>query len=311
MPYDKLVDSAFLDNGLKQIADSIRAKTGTEDELVFPTGMSEAIDGISGGDTESYGITNFKYFCEGANRIDELEFIDTSKGTTFYHMFSNCNAITSIPHKFDTSNGTIFDRMFYMCSKLESIPELNTSKGTSFVYMFGNCTALKSIPELNTCNGVNFEDMFKSCSTLTSIPELNTSNGTNLQRMFNYCSKLTSIPKLDVNKGNNFNNIFTNCYALTDLYLYNIRRAITIGSGTTYGHLLTVDSLVHTIKELCTVTASTTLTMGAANLEKIANLYCRVLDDTTEKIEMVLCESTDEGAMSLAEYASLKNWTFA
>lgn len=49
MPYDKLVDSTFLDDGLTQIANSIRAKTGGKDELAFPTGMSEAIDSIGGG----------------------------------------------------------------------------------------------------------------------------------------------------------------------------------------------------------------------------------------------------------------------
>ena len=56
------------------------------------------------------------------------------------------------------------------------------------------------------------------------------------------------------------------------------------------------------------MTSSQPLTIGSANLEKIAGLYCRITDDTHEKKPMELCESTDEGAMTLHNYASEKNW---
>ena len=51
MAYDKVVDSSVLDAGLKQIADAIREKGGTSDNLAFPTAMAEAIAAIqaSGG----------------------------------------------------------------------------------------------------------------------------------------------------------------------------------------------------------------------------------------------------------------------
>ena len=48
--------------------------------------------------------------------------------------------------------------------------------------------------------------------------------------------------------------------------------------------------------------------MGGTNLAKIADLYCKVTDDANEKKPMELCESTDEGAMTLTAYAALKNW---
>ena len=102
------------------------------------------------------------------------------------------------------------------------------------------------------------------------------------------------------------------CSALESIRLYNIRADIQIGSNKNgYGTLLDVDSLVHTIKELCKVDAAKTLTMSTASRDKIANLYCRVIDDSTEKIEMELCNSTDSGAMTLSAYAGLKNWTIA
>ena len=253
---------------------------------------------------------DFNYMFAGCSALTAIPELDISNGTSFNGMFNNCSALTAIP-ELDTSNGTTFNAMFNNCKTLTSIPELDTSNGTNFGYMFSDCSALTAIPELDTSNGTNFIGMFSGCSALTAIPELDTSNGTNFDYMFRNCSNLTKIPKLDVNKVTSFNTTFDGCAALTDLYLYNIRKAITIGSGTSYGHLLTVESLVHTIKELCKVTSSTTLSMGSANLAKIEGLYCRILDDTTEKIEMELCESTDEGAMTLAEYASEKNWTFA
>ncbi len=49
MAYDKVVDSAVLDAGLKQIADAIREKGGTSDTLAFPTAMAEAIAAIQAG----------------------------------------------------------------------------------------------------------------------------------------------------------------------------------------------------------------------------------------------------------------------
>lgn len=49
MAYDKVIDSAFLDDGLTAIADKIREKGGTTDALVFPNDFVTAIDEIEGG----------------------------------------------------------------------------------------------------------------------------------------------------------------------------------------------------------------------------------------------------------------------
>ena len=54
MAYDKVVDSAVLDAGLKQIADAIREKGGTTDNLAFPAAMAEAIAAIEAGGDISF-----------------------------------------------------------------------------------------------------------------------------------------------------------------------------------------------------------------------------------------------------------------
>lgn len=46
MAFDKIVDSAFLEAGLKKVGDSIRAKAGTSELLEFPDAMSAAVDAI-------------------------------------------------------------------------------------------------------------------------------------------------------------------------------------------------------------------------------------------------------------------------
>ena len=55
MAYDKVVDSAVLNAGLKQIADAIREKAGTSDSLAFPTAMAEAIAAIAAGGSDIAG----------------------------------------------------------------------------------------------------------------------------------------------------------------------------------------------------------------------------------------------------------------
>ena len=56
MALDKVVDSAVLDAGLKQIADAIRGKGGTSDSLAFPSAMAEAIAAIQAGGGGGEGV---------------------------------------------------------------------------------------------------------------------------------------------------------------------------------------------------------------------------------------------------------------
>lgn len=281
------------------------------------------------------GATNFNSACKGlTNKYTHVPYLDTRNGTLFISMFENCSYVKTMDG-IDTRNGKNFSKMFCNCGSLKYAPQLDTHNGTNFTSMFEKCYALLTAPELDVTNGTTFDKMFYTCSSLTEVPALNVVNGTIFSSMFFGCKKLVSVGRLTTSNGSSFSSMFDGCAALstvsgidmngaqstssmfaacaalTNLTVYNIRASLQIGSGTSWGHLLTVDSLVHTIKELCTVTTQQTLTMGSANLAKIADLYCKVNDDTTEKIDMELCDSTDEGAMTLAEYAMLKNWVFA
>lgn len=65
MAYDKVVDSTFLDGGLTLIADAIREKNGSEDELLFPDDFVTAIAAIEGGGGSEDAEQRIYYYNNG------------------------------------------------------------------------------------------------------------------------------------------------------------------------------------------------------------------------------------------------------
>ena len=310
------------------------------------------VQGSSGGGTDmlqqrvdTNNSCQYLFFGYSGDNVDYITNLDTSKVTSMSDMFSNCTELTTIP-QLDTSNILIMSNMFKSCTNLTTIPQLDTGKVCNMSGMFNSCTNLTTIPQLDTSKVTSMFSMFNSCTNLTTIPQLDTSSVTGMSSMFNGCTNLTTIPQLDTSKvtsmSSMFNgctnlttitqldtssiisisSMFNGCTNLTNLTLKNIKRSITIGSGTTYGHLLTVDSLINTIKELWARTSgSYKLTMGSTNTAKLADVYVRLIDVTDEmiaqdpniesKMPCEVCESTDEGAMLITTYANNKGWTIA
>ena len=176
---------------------------------------------------------------------------------------------------------------------------------------------LKAFLDVRQC-----DQLFKDCRSLTTIPQLDTSNVTNMNKMFYDCRSLTTISQLDmsnVTANNNTSNMFYNCVQMTNLSIKNIKTNLQVGSGTSYGYLLTVDSLLGLCKELITASSSKTLTIGSANLNKLANVYVKRITITDEmreedplidqKIPFEVCDSTDEGAVLITNYTKSKKWT--
>ena len=66
MAFDKVVDSAALDAGMKSVADAIRAKTGTTDLLAWPDGFKAAVEGIQtgggGGSTSDVAMKDVNFY---------------------------------------------------------------------------------------------------------------------------------------------------------------------------------------------------------------------------------------------------------
>lgn len=288
--------------------------------------------------------------------------LDTSKSKKMSYMFSNCKNATIIDvSNFNTSNVTTMEKMFQQCNNVLTLDVTNfdTSQVISMSAMFYDCKRLISldVSNFNTSNVKSMGDMFMYCYVLTSVDVSNfdTSQVTDMNHMFYYCGKLkklnlnkwdtskvkymndmfdgdeeleTILGTLDMISVTNASSIIRGCDKLKDITLKNIKISLQIGSGngtssSHYGYLLTLDTLLNTIKELHTNTSTSTLTLtiGTANQEKLANVYVKLIDITDEmraedpyidnKAPFVQCESTDEGAMTLTEYAILKNWAIA
>jgi surface protein len=186
------------------------------------------------------------------------------------------------------------------CNKLEEldISNFNISKIASMTYVFSNCTELKSL----------------------NLSGLDTHHITSINNICSSCYKLkTILGKIDLYSVTSLQAPFSSCTALEDITLTNIRASLNLGSCSA----LTNDTLINTFKELWDLTGGTskTLTLSTKSKENIANIYVKLITPTQEQIDAdpyinnkkpcVVCESTDDGAMTLTEYATSKNWAIA
>lgn len=109
-----------------------------------------------------------------------------------------------------------------------------------------------------------------------------------------------------------YNNWFTNCNKLEYLEMTNIRWDLQVGSGNAWGHLLKKECLIKLCQECISSDSLKTLTVGSENLNKLVDVYVRLLeDDGSGKVPCEICESADENAMLISEYMVSKNWQLA
>lgn len=317
-----------LTNKLTAIANAIREKTGSTDEMSLDRMVTE-ISGITSGSSDSvmkgyltlrsgdgYQFYKFKGTYESLNEI--LKYSDTSSVKEMTSMFDSCTNLTTIP-QIDTSSATSMYSMFSGCSNLTTIPQIDTSSVKDMHTMFRYCSVLTTIPQIDTSSVTNMQGMFYGCEyRLNTIPQIDTSSAITMKDMFYNCKNLTTIPQIDTRSVTSMSGMFYSCNSLTNCYLRNIKTDLYLSNGTAYGHLLTLESLLYIIKELRNTGSAKTLTIGSANIEKINNTYVKTIaitdemrsedDLIDEKLPFEVCESTDEGAMSIYDYCSEKNW---
>lgn len=264
--------------------------------------------------------------------------LDTSEITRMSNMFEDCKNATVIDiSSYNIENVKSMNNMFKGCTKLKNIIGLSELKGykvETIQYLLENCYELESIDlsNLKPDNLVNMGRAFRECekAKVINIEGIDTSNVANFSFLFDYCFELaTVLGEIDLLNATNVNSILNNCRAIKDIMFKNIKISLQIGQGSNSsapGRLLTNKSLINTVQELWDNTndvlgGSRTLTLHKTSKENISNIYVKLVDITEEMIAndpyivnkkpCVVCDASDEGAMTLTEYAISKNWAIA
>lgn len=256
--------------------------------------------------------------------IDSNETIDylfkgfnTKEGYLYKNL--NLNDIHSMQYAF-FGNGDDDSVFPYLTIPYEKIFNANNA--------FNSCSALIGEVTMDLLVLSDAQRMFEYASNLESITFPNgTPKLTFANNMFGNCTSLTTIKGLDLGNLNSAAPIFasgvtnaTYSYRLpllANLDIKNIKYGFRIVEYDIDRSELTVESLVGLCKECIKQSTQQTLSIGNINLTKLADVYVKFTDSTIteiaegEKGEVEVCESTDEGAMTIQEYMALKSWRYA
>ena len=111
MAFDKVVDSAVLDAGMKSVADAIRAKAGTTDLLEWPDGFKAAVEGIqTGGGGGSTSDTVMK----------DVNFYDYDGTLVASYTLAEAQALTALPDG-PTHDGLTFQGWNWSLEKIHAL----------------------------------------------------------------------------------------------------------------------------------------------------------------------------------------------
>ena len=233
------------------------------------------------------------------------------------------NLMEYVKFDFDTSQVTDFSNLLKSCYKIKESLDINTDNATTMASMYEGCSSLRRYNTHNCKNVTNFSRMFSECYSVAEIDMGDTSKGENFNSTFNSCSALETLKNINLINATNVTSIFNSCVNLRNLYISNIRLSLILTSNLSWDEYLSLESLLRVIKELWDLTDGTsqTLTIKNNNRNKLADIYVKLIDVTDEmraedpyidnKKPFVVCESTEEGAMSVTEYVTSKNWQLA
>lgn len=246
---------------------------------------------------------------------DHISFDATSNVTNMKEMFNGCSQLVSIP-LFDTSNVTNFYSVFYKCSKLTEMPSFNLRNAIDLGWAFGYCSSLIEIPEFDVSSAVDLSRAFAYCSSLKRVVLSNLERATDIVRLFYWCTSLETVVLSGISSFlYSTTDMFEGCENLTNLTIDTINSNLKVGSGESWGTKLTLDSLINICQACVHQSDTNKLTVSDPSWEKLSSVYVRFIDPSIteipvgEKGEVEVCNSTDDRAMTISDYMTLKNWS--
>ena len=165
---------------------------------------------------------------ENVQKIEGLEYINTSDITSYNYMFWNMLSLDSLDlSSFHVENATSMEGMFSRCLSLKyvNLSSFNQSgKVTNFDYMFYNCSSLESLDVrmLDTHSATTMECMFSFCTSLKTLDlsYFNTEGVNSMQEMFAGCSALEtlSLDRFSASSLDKTDEMFADCTKLKTIW---------------------------------------------------------------------------------------------
>lgn len=126
MAYDLVVDSSYLNNGLKAIADGIRQGSGVSGELTFPDGMAEAAAQKSSGMPEIFEqLVGLSSGFNGVTSLPDtltldLSFIKSGK-CVLHQTFRGCTSLKDVTLIIPDGSELALGMCFHTCFNLKTV----------------------------------------------------------------------------------------------------------------------------------------------------------------------------------------------
>lgn len=253
-------------------------------------------------------VTQTSYF-GSCHMLEEVDGINTKNVKSLNYWFSSCNNLKYLLN-IDCSSASSIECICQSDPQLIEASFTNTDNITTIYSAFHGCASLEKL-ELDGALIDNMQQAFYDCKKLKEL-RFKKAKPSNLTSSFANCNSLKTL-ELNLINATSF---YLRAEYLENLYLYNIKISLEIATSAGYGYYINKESLIHTIQELIDTGSSKTLTMKSTNINKIANVYVRIISTEPDengnvKLPFEVCESTDEGAMLITNYVSLKNWALA
>ena len=272
MAYDKIVDSTALDTALTDIADSIRAKTGKTDPLTIEQMPSE-IEGISGGSV----YENLKYAAKVSfaktTLPDTFEVTLPDAQKDFSYLFERTRAKNIIVHSNAQPTSMYKTFAYANLGNLQTITlDFDTSKVTTY----------------QDCFSFGIGDWGAYFTTINGVFDFTSVTAKGVGSMFVATNNLQYVTFAANTLNVNFN--ASNIFNINNTSLLSLINCLRDRAGE--------DALTLTVKDTWKTADTGRLYANYVKLDADTGLY-------------VLCEQTDEGAMTIATAITAKNWTIA
>lgn len=204
----KLVDAEQLDAGLKTVADAIREKGGTTEDLEFPNGMSEAVRAIQSSGSDDFVGIKYSDFT-GARGVPKIADARSLPVDGYY----NNQIFGGYPYLFGNAGTNDYNGWNVGLTTIyinENTKEFSTQ-------MFNNCKSLKNLYGTENVEIIQ-SNAFANCLSLTEFPYM--PNVKQMETRAFYNCKNMPIAKFYNTDVSRFSaDSLGNCTGLLDIYV--------------------------------------------------------------------------------------------